>query len=207
MSLMYGTSMKRTAILPLLAFALIAPVIATAQFSESFNFLKAVRDKDGDKVTEVLSKPGSGAVIVNTRDPGTGETGLHIVTRRRDAQWLTFLLAKGANPDVRDTKGNTPLFVAAGLGWAEGIQLLLERRAGVDIADSSGETPLILAVQNRDLASVRLLLAGGANPNRPDNAAGLSARDYAKRDPRATAILKEIQDAKPVAKREMSGPH
>jgi len=184
----------------------VAPVAAQAQFSDSFNFIKAVKDRDGTKVTEFLNKPGSGAVIVNTRDSSTGETALHIVAAGRDSQWLGFLLQRGANPDMRDGRGNTPLMIATQLGWADGIQTLLNRRAGVDVANSSGETPLIRAVQNRDIASVRLLMANGANPNKPDNAAGLSAKDYATRDPRAAAILKEIVEAKPVVKKPVQGP-
>jgi uncharacterized protein len=186
--------------------AIVAPVAVQAQFSDSFNFIKAVKDRDGAKVTEYLNKPGSGAVIVNTRDGTTGETALHIVTAGRDSLWLGFLLQRGANPDMRDARGNTPLMIATQLGWAEGIQTLLTKRAGVDVANSSGETPLIRAVQNRDIASVRILIAAGANPNKPDNAAGLSAKDYATRDPRAAAILKEIVEAKPVVKKPVQGP-
>lgn len=184
--------------------AVSAPVAVQAQFSDSFNFIKAVKEADGAKATEFLNRPGS--VIVNTRDGSTGETALHIVTARRDSLWLGFLLQRGANPDTRDGRGNTALLIATQLGWADGIQTLLSRRAGVDVTNSSGETPLIRAVQNRDIASVRLLLAAGANPNKPDNAAGLSAKDYATRDPRSTAILKEIVEAKPVVKKPIQGP-
>lgn len=183
---------------------LAVPVAVQAQFSDSFNFIKAVKDRDGAKVTEFLNKPGS--VIVNTRDGSTGETALHIVAAGRDSLWLGFMLQRGANPDMRDSRGNTALFIATQLGWTDGIQTLLARRAGVDVANSSGETPLIRAVQNRDIASVRLLLAAGANPNKPDNAAGLSAREYAKRDPRSSAILKEIVEAKPVSTKPVQGP-
>jgi len=185
---------------------LVAPVVANAQFSESFNFLKAVKERDGAKVTEFLNKPGSGSVIVNTRDNSTGETALHLVAAGRDSLWLGFLLQRGANPDLRDGRGNTALMIATQLGWTDGIQTLLARRAGVDVANGSGETPLMRAVQNRDIASVRLLLAAGANPNKPDNAAGLSAKDYAARDPRAGAILKEISDAKSVVRKPVQGP-
>ncbi len=185
---------------------LVAPVVANAQFSESFNFLKAVKERDGAKVTEFLNKPGSGSVIVNTRDNSTGETALHLVAAGRDSLWLGFLLQRGANPDLRDGRGNTALMIATQLGWTDGIQTLLARRAGVDVANGSGETPLMRAVQNRDIASVRLLLAAGANPNKPDNAAGLSAKDYAARDPRAAAILKEINDTKPVVRKPVQGP-
>ena len=185
---------------------LVAPVTAQAQFSDSFNFIKAVKDRDGSKVTEFLNKPGSGGVIVNTRDGSTGQTALHIVTAGRDSLWLGFLLQRGANPDMRDSRGNTALMIATQLGWTDGIQTLLARRAGVDVANSSGETPLILAVQNHDIASVRVLLAAGANPNKPDNAAGLSAKEYAARDPRSSAILKEIVEAKPVSTKPVQGP-
>lgn len=187
------------------AAALLAPMVAQAQFSESFNFLKAVRDRDGTKVTEALNKPGS--VMVDTRDAATGESAIHIVTRGRDPLWLGFLLARGAKPDLRDGRGNTALLIAAQLGWSEGAELLLKRGANVNLANASGETPLIRAVQNRDLAMTRILLTGGADANRPDNAAGLSARDYATRDPRAAAILKAITDTRPMVRREIAGPH
>lgn len=180
--------------------ALLAPTASYAQFSGSFNFLKAVKDRDGTKVTEIIGKPGSGSIIIDTRDAATGEAALHIVTKGRDIVWLNFLLAKGANPNVRDGQGNTPLYVASQIGWAEGVSLLLDRRASVDQPNNGGETPLIRAVQNRDMTVVRLLLAAGANPAKHDTGAGMSARDYATRDPRASLILKTLDEAKPRGK-------
>lgn len=186
--------MKKTFAI-LMVSLLLWPAIASAQFSDSYNFLKAVRDRDGTKATEILSKPGT--VIVDTRDVSTGETALHIVTKRRDTTWLSFLLSRGAKPDVRDRDGNTPLLLAAQIGFLDGADLLLKRRAMVDSTNGQGETPLILAVQQRDVAFVRLLLAAGANPAKTDRATGLSALGYAARDPRAGVILKMLQDAKP----------
>jgi uncharacterized protein len=184
------------------ACALLVPVAAHAQFSESYNFLKAVKERDGAKATEIISKPGSGSVIIDTRDREKGETALHQVTRGRDIQWMNFLLARNAKTDVRDNEGNTALMIATQLRFIEGAQLLLGQRASVDLANSAGETPLIRAVQLRDPALVRLYLKAGANPDKADTIAGLSARDYAKRDNRAVAILKIIEEprAKPVSK-------
>ena len=190
-------------LIPTLIIAFAVPTTASAQFSDSFNFLKAVRERDGAKVTELLNKPGS--VIVNTRDGASGETGLHIVTARRDALWMGFLLQRGANPDTRDARGNTALMIATDLRWAEGVQTLLSRRTSVDLANSTGETPLSRAVLNNDIATVRLLVAAGANPNRADNA-GFTAKTLAQRDPRLGAILKELDAAKPAAKRDVQGP-
>lgn len=170
------------------------PAIASAQFSDSYNFLKAVRDKDGAKVTEIISKPGS--TIVNTRDISTGQTALHIVAERRDAAWLGFLLSKGANPNMTDAQGNTPLMVATRLRFVEGAQTLLDHGAQVDKTNDSGETPLIRAVQLRDLPLIRLLVSKGANPNKADTLAGMSARDYAQRDGRSQAILDILDSGK-----------
>lgn len=186
-----------------LALGVALPGVASAQFSDSYNFLKHVRDRDGAKAGDMMSKPGS--IIIDTKDATSGETALHIVTRGRDLIWLNFLLSKGARADPRDKQGNTPLMVATDLRFIEGAQVLLKRRAQVDLANSSGETPLIRAVQLRDPAMVRLLLNAGANPNKADTLAGMSALDYAKRDNRAAAILKILEEpkAKPAV---VSGP-
>ena len=77
-------------LLPLLAIALPAP--AAAQFPESYQFLKAVREQDGAKVTAIVNRP-TGPTIVNTRDTSSGEGALHIVTRNRNLAWLNFLMA------------------------------------------------------------------------------------------------------------------
>jgi ankyrin repeat protein len=188
-----------------LAAAMLVAAPAAAQFTESYKFLKAVRDGDGTKVQEALDAPGT--TIVNTKDYSSGEAALHIVVKRRDSTWLGFLLGKGAQPDVRDGQGNTPLALSAQLGFVDGVQQLLSHRARVDLENAQGETPLILAVHNRDLATARLLLAAGANPNKADRIAGKSARDYATEDRRAAALLKVIDDAKPAKPAaKVSGP-
>ena len=188
-----------------LAVLLMVPALAYAQFSDSYNFLKAVRDRDGQKVTEFVDQPGT--TVINTRDGSTGETALHIVVARRDAVWVNFLLAKGAKPDLADNRGTTPLMQAVQLRFLDGARLLLSGGAQVDRANDSGETPLIRAVQLRDLPMVRLLIANGANPDKADRMAGMTARDYAKRDSRTPALLAALDAAKSVkAAGEVEGP-
>jgi uncharacterized protein len=202
----WAFSMKQklsTARMLFIALSLILPATAMAQFSESYNFLKAVRERDGSEVTKIVSKPGS--VIIDTKDQANGETALHIVTGGRDIDWLNFLLFKGAKPDSRDKRGNTALMIATQIGFDEGAALLLKSRASVDLANNGGETPLIRAVQLRNLSITRMLLAAGANPNKADRMAGLSARDYAKRDARGGAILKLIDGTREPGK-VIAGP-
>lgn len=172
------------------AFGVVAPA-AYAQFSDSYNFLKAVKDRKGEEAEKFLSEPGS--VIINTRDGSTGETALHIVIQRRDSTWLGYLLQKGANPNLADKKGTTPLMLATQLGYVDGIDWLVRKKALVDQTNRSGETALILAVQLRNPEAVRALLKAGANPDKTDSRAGYSARDYAKQDGRASAIAAIIE--------------
>ncbi|MEP3049740.1 MAG: ankyrin repeat domain-containing protein [Erythrobacter sp.] len=155
--------------------ALLTTPAAAQGFSDGFEFLKAVKERDGDAATDMLNQPGT--TIVNSRDITSGESGLHIVTARRDVLWVRFLLQRGANPNARDNNGVTPLQLATSLGFIEAVEELIENGADVDVTDRSGETPLIAAVHKRDIAIIRQLLAQGANPDKPDNS-GRSARDY-----------------------------
>lgn len=188
------TTKRLTALLGSLALALIAPGAAQAQFSDNYNFLKAVKDKDGQKVTDLIQKPGS--TVINSRDVTSGENALHIVVGRRDATWLTFLLAKGANPNLTDNDGDTPLMDAVQGRFEEGVRTLLTYKAQVDKVNDNGETPLIRAVQLRDVALVRLLVAQGANPDKRDSIAGMSAKDYAQRDTRTPGLIEALDAAK-----------
>ncbi len=171
--------------------SLLAPA-AYAQFSDSYNFLKAVKERVGKDAEKYINEPGS--VIINTRDDVTGETALHIVVARRDSTWLGFLLAKGANPNIGDKKGLSPLMLATQYGWADGVTTLLKYKAAVDGTNRSGETALIRAVQLRNSELVRLLLKSGANPDKKDSVSGQSAREYAALDGRSNAILTIIEN-------------
>ena len=184
------------------ALVLSAPLSAQS-FSDSYSFLKAVKDRDGAKATSLVTAPGS--TVVNARDKSSGEGAIHYVVRDRDFSWLAFLIGRGARVDLQNNRGETPLVLAAQMGWTEGAQLLLSQRASVDLPTSRGETPLILAVQKRDLAMVRLLLSKGANPKKTDNVTGKSALDYARQDTRSAAILK-LLEAKPAPAKAVAGP-
>lgn len=178
---------------------------AQAQFSQAYEFLQAVKKRDGDKVTSFLSDPAS--QIINTRDVTTGQTALYIVIDRRDSLWLDFLIQKGANVNVRDAKGTSPLMEAVNLGWNEGVATLLKSGARIDDTDDTGATPLINAVHRRDATMARTLLASGANPDRPDNS-GRSARDYVELDGSGNPVYDVIEAIKKgsVSTKKVYGP-
>lgn len=160
----------------------------------SHNFIKAVRERDGNKMNELLASGPPN--LVNQRGL-SGELALHITIARSDAEWTGYLLFKGADPNLADKVGDTPLIVASRVGFTEAIRWLLKRGARVDATNRMGETALIVAVNQRQAPVVRLLLEAGANPDVADAAAGYTARDYAKRDNRSRQILQLIEAKKP----------
>lgn len=190
---------------PVFAAALLALAlpVAAQRFSDSYNFLKAVRDQDGNKVTEFLNQPGQ--TIVNAKDE-KGEAAIHIVAKRRDHTYLNFILARGGNINLQDGAGNTALMLAVEASWPEGVTMLLAKRANINLANNGGETPLIRAVQRRDADMVRTLLDAKADPDQRDRLAGMNARDYAMRDTRTPAIAQLLKDAPAIQKRAVSGP-
>ena len=193
---------------PLLAAALLGaiatPVAAQMMQSESYKFLQAVREAKGNDVTNMLDRPG--ASIINTRDVTSGEGALHIVIKRGDETYLRFLLQKGADPNLRDGRGNTPLLLAVAGGQPEMIRILTAAKANPNIGNASGETPLIRAVQRHDIGMVRELLNAGADPDMADSVAGLSAREYASQDARNTAIAKLFADTPKKTRAAVAGP-
>lgn len=181
----------------------VAPAFAQGQ-SEGYKFLSAVRDAKNNDVLEMLGRPGSN--IINTRDVTSGEGALHIVIKRGDEVYLRFLLQKGADANLRDGKGNTPLLLAVTLGQTGMIPILTAAGANPNLANSAGETPLIRAVQRRDVGMIRTLLTENADPDQADIMAGMSARDYAKQDGRNPVVTKLLADAPKKVRKAVSGP-
>lgn len=156
-------------------------------------FIEALRDgKIGDAINLLRGKP----TLVNFRS-SSGRTGLLVAIESRERDWVGYLLQKGADPNLAGGNGDTPLIAAARLGQQEVAEWLVSEGAKVDLANRMGETALIVAVQNRHVPMVRLLVSSGADPDKPDSAAGYSARDYAKRDSRTPELLRLIEAKKP----------
>ena len=177
-----------------LSLGVAAPAMAQIGFGyEGPQFLKAVRDGDGAKATELADSSGPGVINYRGTD---GDAAIHAVTRLRNQSWMGFLLQKGADVDLAGRDGDTPLIIAARNGFKDGAERLLAQGAKIDKANKLGETALIAAVQQRQPAMVRLLLAKGADPAKTDRV-GYTARDYAKRETRFPELLKLIETVKP----------
>lgn len=81
------------------------------------------------------------------------------------AERIKQLLAYGANPDMKDESGFTPLHICCRNGWnghMDIIKILIDAGADINSICIYGSTPLYLASRNGNLDIVKLLISKGA---------------------------------------------
>lgn len=195
---------RRFLILVAAPLLIATPALAQLNRSDQYKFLDAIKNQKGQDVTDMLAKPGNS--LINAQDPASGDTALDIVIRRGDTTYTRFLLQHGADPNIRNKQGDSATMIAVTENEGPCLQALVSGKANVNVANDRGETPLIRAVQLRSITMVHDLLAAGADPDQTDHIAGLSARDYAKRDTRSPVIGKMLADAPKVRKAPSVGP-
>jgi ankyrin repeat protein len=119
------------------------------------------------KIIDLLLEAGAD---INARDR-LGYTPLMMTAYNNPDQEkaTAVLLAKGADPNLTDNQGNTFLHqLVAGSSRknpAKTITLLTKRGATLNQSNRTGSNALISAVKKQDVALVKQLLAGGADPN------------------------------------------
>ena len=73
---------------------------------------------------------------------GKQKSALHVAAESRNVEGARLLIKYGANPNVRNDMGTTPLQIAARENQTEMIRLLLRAGASPKIANANGWTPL-----------------------------------------------------------------
>ena len=82
---------------------------------------------------------------------------------------VELLIANGANINVRDNDGYTPLYSAVSWGNKEVVKLLIANGADVNGKIKDGWTPLHRAAYQGEKEAVKLLIANGADVNAKNN--------------------------------------
>ena len=78
---------------------------------------------------------------------------------------VDLLLAKGADVNIRDDKGLTPLHIAASYAawnYPKIVELLLSKRAEINAKDNNGKTALSYAVEGSRTRIAEILRKHGA---------------------------------------------
>ena len=88
----------------------------------------------------------------------TDDHPLHAAARDGDLGRIENLVRDGADVNGTDTRGETPLMVAAGSRYPETVELLLSLGASPELLDSNGDSALMHAVRNGNVAATVILL-------------------------------------------------
>ncbi|KAK8912864.1 Ankyrin repeat domain-containing protein 17 [Metarhizium anisopliae] len=98
-----------------------------------------------------------------TKAPELRDALLYWTARQGYEDMINFLLDQGADIDVRDEFGATPLLNSAENGQNTIAKLLLDHGASMEIGNIKWATPLLRAAQNGHEIIAKLLLDRGAN--------------------------------------------
>lgn len=109
----------------------------------------------------------------NSQSEEENDTALHVASRHGLAEHVQLLLHHGAELEVKNKEGQTPLNAACAQRhqpqdmdrYYRVCQLLVESGASINTADRDQQHPLHLACKNANAQVVELLLARGANVN------------------------------------------
>ncbi|KAI1169653.1 hypothetical protein F4777DRAFT_584691 [Nemania sp. FL0916] len=107
---------------------------------------------------------------LNVRDPESGWTALHWAAIDKSYSEMTrLLLMGGADPNMKDESGKTPLMIAATENNVVAVTLLIDGGANIEERDQGGNTALIVAAEWRNNNVVKVLLEKGADINTKNN--------------------------------------
>lgn len=136
-----------------------------------------------NQVFERLSMQSVCPRFINYQDPETGNTPLHELLSKDESgshnksrkYWMEFFISKGANLNMQNAQGSTPLHLIAADDDIElsYVELLLTNGADPHIADLEGKTPLHLHLEtcdsDADGHAEKFIKETNADVNIPDN--------------------------------------
>ena len=114
------------------------------------------------EVKKVLDR----GAFINCKLPQNGNTALHMSLWLEHRDVSSYLLTRGADPEIKDNDGLRPLHTAAWAAFSgdvKMVEVLLAKGVEIDPQNNSGNTPLHLAA-TVSYECTEVLLNAGANP-------------------------------------------
>ena len=88
-----------------------------------------------------------------------GASALHFAAEKGDLMTMKLLVDSGANIDLQDSSGRTPLMVAAKKQNLNAAKLLLDKRANIQLRDQKGATAFSYAIKKSPLGEHQFEIA------------------------------------------------
>jgi len=125
-------------------------------------------DEEGESRLILAARNGHAELLRALLDGGAQVH--HQDNRGRTALWnaatpeiVALLLERGADPDLPDAQGETPLHAAVREGRTEVVRLLVAHVKEINARGPDGKSALTLAREKGDAETVRILTKGGAS--------------------------------------------
>jgi len=103
-------------------------------------------------------------MVLMSISPRSISTAAHEVPHEGHREVVDALIGHGADVNLAQAGGGTPLIRASHAGHLEIINALIEHGADVNAASQDGATPLMAACVSGDGRTAELLLSKGADP-------------------------------------------
>lgn len=159
---------------------LLVQLIIPAASEASDGFIRACYDGNFEGVSRILSMREWNKEDVN--EGNVLGTPLGVAAQKGHSDIVKYLLDHGADPNIKDNDGDTPLIIVAKThDWAfdtvakpydsdygkylqsEIVKLLLSKGADVDAQDEAGLTALSWAIDRHNFSIEEILIKAGAN--------------------------------------------
>jgi len=137
-------------------------IASSSSAQTAYDICDAARDGNEPAVMELL---GKGANINSTGGRTLDFSPLMWASEQGNVGMLRLLLDRGADPNVRNSRGVTALMLAATKGYLDAVRLLLDRGSSVHF-ETQEVSPLSAAAAYGHLDVVRILLESGARDNK-----------------------------------------
>jgi ankyrin repeat protein len=126
-----------------------------------WNALRWAKNGKSQEVVDLLERVG-------LRDGGEADDALLAAVWKKDVEAVRTRLEARADPNTRDSRGVTPLVIAARNGDVDAVDLLLRAGADPSGATPHDATPLIGAARQGHVPVIERLLAAGADVRHRD---------------------------------------
>jgi ankyrin repeat protein len=148
---------------------------------DHLDFIRLLLDRGADTNVRAIDSTETRTIFTMQWLYEDGATPFLRAAQSGDVTLMKLLLAHGADPRIPTRNGDTPLMVAAGIGWVEGVtsetsekenleavKLCLDLGIDVNAADGDGRTALHGAAHKGRNAVVQLLVDHGAKVDAKD---------------------------------------
>ncbi|XP_056260631.1 ankyrin repeat and EF-hand domain-containing protein 1a isoform X1 [Seriola aureovittata] len=107
------------------------------QVLQIYRLLQWVHEGDKEQIEKMVNLGVEN--LINLAEPQDGTGVLHVAVSANNRDLVSFLLSHGAQPNIQDKKGRTPIMLAAELGNDTILALLAQSHADLRLEDAEGK--------------------------------------------------------------------